>query len=253
MILLDDRVGSIELLPLFRPFGIDVETTRLDSADAAFMGYGAQGDCMIGIERKRITDLIQSMREKRLSGFQLPKLLADYEHVFLLIEDMFRPGLNGELQTWQGNSFRALYTGGSKSGGKPMMYAEVDNYLNTLALQTGVQVRRAATPQETVAQIVNLYKWFQKKWSDHHSHTQVYAPVPTPKKAQFRHRELTDKQKLCRDFAAQIPGIDTKCEAVMDKFGTTRRMFEASEFEWKQIPGIGDLLAKRITKLLRER
>lgn len=248
MILLDDRIGSKELLPLFRPFGIDVEATRLESADAAFAGYGPTGDVMVGIERKRISDLIQSMREKRLSGFQLPRLLEDYAYVFIIVEGMWKPGPRGEIQTWQGKGFKPLY-----NGGQSILYAEVDNYLTGLSLRAGVEVKRSGSPEETVVQIVNLFKSFQKKWKDHHSHSQVYAPVPTPRKAQFRPRQLTDKQKVLRDMAAQLPGIDRKCELVMEKFGTVRRMFEASELEWKQIDGIGDVLAKQSVRLLRER
>lgn len=248
MILLDDRVGSKELLPLFRPLGIDVELTRLESADMAFCGLGPDGDCMVGIERKRVTDLLQSMREKRLSGHQLPNLLRDYEYVFLIVEGMWKPGRAGEIQNYQGGAWKSLYT-----GGKPMLYSEADNYLNGLSLRAGVQVKRSYTPEETVAQTVNLFKNFQKKWKDHHAHSQVYAPVPSPKKAQFRPRDLSESEKLCRDMAAQIPGVDRKCEMIMDHFKTARRMFEASPLEWKQLPGIGDVMARRIVKLLRER
>lgn len=244
MILLDDRIGSKELLPLFRPFGVDVELSRLDSADMAFAGNGPKGDCMVGIERKRISDLCQSMRDRRLSGHQLPKLLADYEYVFLIVEGMWRPGRTGVLETYRGRGFSPV------SG---MMYAEVDSYLTGLSLRAGIEVKRSASPEETVAQTINLFRNFDKNWSAHTAHNQVYAPIPTPRKAAYRHRSLTPKQKLVRDFAAQIPGIDRKCESVMDKFPTVRRMFEASKLEWEQIDGIGDVLATRITTLLRDR
>lgn len=248
MILLDDRIGSIELLSLFKPYGVDVEPTRLESADAAFAGHGKDGDCMVGIERKRITDLIQSMRDRRLSGSQLPKLLADYSYVFLIVEGMWQPGAGGEVQTWQGNGFKPLW-----AANKPILYAEVDNYLNSMSLRGGIEVKRAGTPKETVAQIINLFRSFDKPWAAHTAHNQIYAPISTPRKAAFRPRDLTETQKLVRDMAAQIPGIDRKCEAIMDQFPTPRRMFEASPLEWKQIDGIGEVLAKKIVSLLRAR
>lgn len=134
-----------------------------------------------------------------------------------------------------------------------MMYAEVDNFLTGLSLRAGFEVKRSAKPEETVAQIINLFRNFDKPWASHTAHNQVYAPVPTAAKVSFRPRTLTVDQKLIRDIAAQLPGIDRKCEVVMDHFKTTRRMFEASAREWKEIDGIGDVLATRITELLRKR
>ena len=96
MILLDDRTGSGELLPLFRPYDAPVELARLDFGDACWLGNGATGPELVGVERKTIHDLVSSMRSKRLSGYQLPGLLRTYDWVYLLVEGVWRCGGRGE-------------------------------------------------------------------------------------------------------------------------------------------------------------
>src|SRR5271169_4444109 len=127
MILLDDRVGSHELLPYFSPYGVQVESTRLDYGDACWVGKGPDGDCMVGVERKTIGDFISSMRGKRLAGHQLPGLMSSYEFTYLIVEGIYRPGETGELEQRQGH-------GKGKSGwgwkGMGVRYREVDNHLS---------------------------------------------------------------------------------------------------------------------------
>lgn len=242
MIYVDDRVGSKEIIPYFKPWGVDVESTQLNSADFCFVGYGEDGDSMVGIERKRVSDLIQSMREGRLSGHQLPKLLDDYQYVYLLVEGVYRPGPTGALEVLKGRDWRAY---GSGQGRKPIMYAEVDNYLNSLSLRTPVMVKRSNDERETAAIVVNLWKHFQKEWDKHHSHQGVYAPVPEPKKVGWKRESWSLKQEEVRAVASQIPGIDRKCDAVARKFHTVGEMVSAREGKWLEIPGIGKELAVR--------
>lgn len=242
MILLDDRVGAIELLPYFRPYGISVEPTRLEAADAAFVGYGPTGDCMIGIERKRTSDLIQSMRDHRLSGSQVPKLQDSYQYVFLQVEGVFRPGSSGLLEEYQGKQWHPSRT--------RVMYSEVDNYLNSLSLRAGCDIKRSGGPMESVAQIVNLYNSFQKPWASHTSHIQIYAPGYAPRKVRFTRDKISDREKLCRDVAIQLPGIDTKCEDVAKYFGSTRGMVMSGVEQWERIKGIGPKMAHKIVHLI---
>lgn len=246
-IYVDTRVGSKEIIPYFRPYGdIDVEPTTLEAADFCFCGYGPDGDVLVGIERKRLSDLIQSMRDRRLSGAQLPKLFDNYQYVYLIVEGMWRAGKSGILEHFHGKGWEVY---GGSGGRKPIMYAEVDNYLNSLSLRTGIHVKRSGTEGETAAQIVNLYKHFQKEWDKHTAHNQVYAPVPEPKKVGWLREQWTADQELVRAFAAQIPGIDRKCDAVARRFKTVGEMVMARQAHWMEVDGIGKVLAERIREV----
>ncbi len=252
MIVLDDRKGSGELLRFFRPFDVMVAASRLEYGDACWPGNGPTGDCLIGLERKRITDLVQSMRDRRLSGHQLPGLVETYEFVYLVVEGYFRPGDHGELEERRGkNDWRSL----------GVMYREVDNHLSTLELKCGVIVRRTSTPQETVTLIVNLYKWWNDKtWDKHRSHRQVYAPTPealvTSRKVRFVspetmiRRKYGDSAVLVWKMAAQIPGLDAKAEKAAAYFRTVRRMANARVEDWIKA-GFGKVLAGKCVEALR--
>ena len=75
MITVDNRTGSIELLPLFPKN--TAKPGYLAFADFAFTGRGyANGlPLLIGVERKTTTDLLSSMTTGRLSGYQIPRSL----------------------------------------------------------------------------------------------------------------------------------------------------------------------------------
>jgi ERCC4-type nuclease len=253
MILLDSRIGSHELLRFFTPFDITVESTQLNSGDACWAGSGPNGDCMIGIERKRITDLVQSMREKRLAGLQLPRMMKDYDFIYLVVEGYFRPGDRGELEQ--------LVKRGSRSEWRSlgMSYREMDNHLSTLELKCGVVVRRTSSPQETVNLIVNLYKWWEKGWDKHKSHHVIYNPLPQSlvhsRKASYRSPEEEVRRKygelavVVWRMASQLDGLDTKAELVAAHFRRPRRMYRATVDDWTEIKGIGKKLAVKYAEI----
>ena len=79
MILIDDRTGSLDLLTIL-PAEL-CQKSRLEAADAAFMGYGPEGPFTypIGIECKTASEALTCMHTGRLEGEQLPKLSALYK------------------------------------------------------------------------------------------------------------------------------------------------------------------------------
>jgi len=238
MILLDERVGSVELLPHFRPFGVHIEVTHLDFGDAMFAGDGPDGPCMIGVERKRVGDLIQSMRSRRLSGHQLPGLMDSFDYVYLIVEGLYRPGQDGILEVY--------YRGKWITSRERIMYREIDAYLNTLTVRAGVMVLRSGSEPETSTQIFSLYSWWQKPWAAHTAHSQVYAPPPQRKRAGWVKREVS----LCEKMACQIPGIDKKAQDIAAHFKTPQAMVCAGVEGWRKA-GLGKVLAERVVKLMR--
>ncbi|HEX6825448.1 MAG TPA: ERCC4 domain-containing protein [Nitrospiraceae bacterium] len=242
MIYIDSRIGSKELEPLFRPFGVSVQLAELEFADLCWVGNGPDGECMVGVERKRINDLIQSIRSKRLSGHQLPGMMQSYQYVYLQVEGFYRPGRKGALEVMKGKDWWP--------SDARVMYREIDNYLNTLEAKCGVIVHRAGTIEEGIHQIVDLYKWWtEKTWAEHKSDNQLYAPTPQGRKVGWHYEPPTWLEKI----AAQLPGVDRKAKAVAKHFGSVEMMVDAGIGDWMMIDGIGKIGAVKIMKALREK
>jgi len=244
-ILLDSRAGSKELQPYFKPYAIPLEVCHLEYADAAFVGNGPDGPCYIGIERKTIGDLMNSLRSGRLGGHQLGGLIENYDAAYLILEGILKPGNGGELLTSYGNGqWRPAYNGRTV-----MLYREVDNFLTTMET-AGLRVRKTAYITETACVIANLFAWWSKPFEDHKAHREIYAPVP----AAMNGRKLrldVPKPSLVVKVAAQLPGLDQKAWDVGKVFQSVEEMMQAGEKQWKAIPGIGKIGARKIMKAIQ--
>ena len=87
MILVDTRAGSNELIEPLLKAGLPVEEATLEFGDLAFLGRGEGGKKLtIGIEHKKMGDLVQSMTGGRLAGHQLPGMLGMYDRCWLIAE-----------------------------------------------------------------------------------------------------------------------------------------------------------------------
>src|SRR5580704_11288745 len=104
MCLLIDRRESLrpagrELITHLRRYDLDLSLElELEYGDATFSGSGESGDSLIGIEHKRLSDLVAGMKDHRLSGHQLRGLWRLYDYVFLFVEGCWRPGPGGEIE-----------------------------------------------------------------------------------------------------------------------------------------------------------
>lgn len=238
--------------PYLKPYGIAVEIAKLDAGDVAFVGNGPNGDVSIGIERKVITDLVQCIRDRRLSGFQLigsetqPGLLESYDYVYLVIEGIFKAGDKGVLYHYRHDDWEPLYLGSS-----PVLFLEVDSFLSSLELRAvtrigePVRVHRTGTIRQTAAHIATLYdNWTGKRWDQHHAHQDIYTRAPQiyGRKASF----VKPTINLVVKMAAQLQGVHSKAMAIGKKFKTPIDMVQATEKDWASIDGIGKVLAKRI-------
>ena len=253
MIALDYRTGSKELAPLFHPFGIQVDLCALDFGDLAFEGNGPHGRCMVAIERKRISDLIQSIESRRLSGHQLPGMADAYDYAYLIVEGLWRPGSEGQMEVGHGTLDSDGPTFGGRwasARGRALHYRAIDNYLATLELLAGVIYRRTMNPLETVFTVVDLYRWWNEKlWGEHSAHLSVYAPAIAKQgkgRLNLAHREVSVAEKM----AMQLPGVDSKAQLIAAHFGSVRAMVNATEAQWAEIPGVGKPTAKRLVEVM---
>lgn len=259
MILIDYRIGSVELIPYFKPYGTDVCEASLGIGDVKFVGNGPDGDVDVGIERKRLTDLVACIRDRRLSGFQLvgdeqtPGLLETYDYVYIVVEGIYRPGLHGILEQRQSSSWAPVYAGSSA-----MLYAEMDNFLSSLELRAvtkigePVRIHRSGTLAETACWINDLYHlWTNKRWSEHRAHSDIYYREPDRKfsrKASFNKPKNNPLVKML----AQLDGVHNKAYEAAKQFRSIRGFANATVGAWSQIDGIGKKMARRIVEVIEK-
>lgn len=236
MILIDPRIGSSDLYPLLHARRVPCTLQSLPFADAALLGRGIEDRPVpIGVERKRLRDLLSSLTSGRLAGHQLPGLLTDYEYVWLVVEGIWRAGANGIIEIPRGHGkWEPLV-----NGAKRFMARDVEAFLLTLELRGGVKLRRTRDADETADFLAHLYHWWtHKAYDEHKSHLAMNDA---------RDAALLVKPSLVRRVAAQLPGVGyEKSGAVMRAFGTTLNLALGDERAWTQIDGIGKTLAKRI-------
>jgi len=234
MIYIDNRIGSKDLLSLMPKNS--AELTHLEYGDAAFMGRGP-GDIPIpvGIERKRLNDMLTSMTTGRLSGHQIPGLVMCYDVVYLVVEGLWRANPQSGLLEKPGRKGWSPV----RLGARQFMAKELWSYLNTLQILAGVYVWRTGTARATAQWVTNLYHWWTSKPLDaHKSHMAKHVPFA----------KLTrSKQPFVQRAAEQLASVGTvRAKAVADHFGSVLAMALAIESDWTAIDGIGKTLAKRI-------
>jgi ERCC4-type nuclease len=249
VLVIDDR-EPLELLRALQPLDITFTTARLDFGDCMFEGAGPRGPVLVGWERKHLSDLINAMQDGRLSGHQLRGMWSYYDYCYLVIEDRWRPGPNGEIQTLSGRTrgWTPLYTG-SRHG---ITYRQVDAYIASLELRGNVIVCRTESAAETAALYVSRFQSWQKPWDQHHSHDQIYCNDLSSSPARGKARIMTREAGLIEKIAAQLPGIDRKAWDVGKHFPSVQSMLMASEKDWQSIPGIGKIIAKQVVEALRK-
>jgi ERCC4-type nuclease len=128
-------------------------------------------------------------------------------------------------------------------GSRRFMAREMMGYLNTLAVKTGAIVLYSNSKTDTVQQIVALYHWWQKPWADHVSHL--------ARNKVARETSLV-RPGLVRRMAAELPLVGWgKSKSVEERFSTVVEMVNATEEEWRAIPGVGKKMSKEIYLQLR--
>lgn len=247
MILIDERVGSKELLPYFKPYDIQVELAQLSFGDLAFWGNGHDGPVLVGCELKNISDLISSMRSNRLSGHQLPGLMDNYGFVILIVQGIWQCGQDGSIEVPRQGGWLPL-----RIGNRSVLYREVDHYLATLEHKCGIVVKYTANAGQTAAFVVSRFKWFNdKEWAKHDSHEAIYAPYEdriASRRGVFTRRTVGPVELV----ASQFPGVSKKAYDFGKAFKSVHEMVNAKEDVLVKVEGVGKKGAKRIWNWLRD-
>jgi ERCC4-type nuclease len=214
---------------------------HLEYGDAMIIGHGADGEVEIGVERKTIGDLVNSITTGRLSGHQLPGLLSTYYKVYLIVEGMWiGRGAGDELEV-QGH--RRMWKE-LERGKRKFRASDIWAYLTTLEA-TGVVVRTTYDLVHTCQMIKYLAKWWGKEWGAHRGHDMLHKGGPPA--AELR----VGKPSMVRRVAAELPGIGWKrARSVESLFRTVEDLVVATEEELREIEGVGEITARAIYKSL---
>lgn len=231
MLLLDPRAGSCDYEQPLKMLGAPVEMVTLEFGDVAFFG----SDRVIGVELKRIHDILNCIVTGRFSGHQLPGMARHYDEVYLVIEGLWRPNpQDGVLEIFRGGWVPV------KTGKRSWMYRDFESFLSTIEVKGGVRIKRAGSEDETARIVYNLYNWWQD-FDGHRSHLALNRAG--------RDVALFTRPTLVRRVAAELPGIGfEKSGMIAGHFANVREMVAAKVKDWTMLPGIGKTLAKQITE-----
>jgi ERCC4-type nuclease len=233
-VLIDDRTGSKELAGLIRR---PHEITRLEFGDFAYVGNGPRGIVTIGIERKTISDLIQSMTSGRMTSHQLPGMASVFDYSYVLVEGLWRG--NPKTNTLE------IYRGGWKAhsyGKRYIQYTAVTSFLNAIAIGYGVHIWRTGTMRESARWIDDTHSWWSKPWDKHSTFKQFHV-VESPTITGF----IRPSTLEC--MLKEVPGVGwDRARSLAEYFSTPLEVALASEQDLLEVPGIG----KKVARLIKE-
>lgn len=213
---------------------------KLAAGDFYFAGNGPKGPCLVGIERKRLRDMLNSLRTQRFVGEQIPKLIDYYEYVYLVVEGIYRTNWsNGLLEQRRGKEWVAVEAGNESH----FLGLELDSFLNSLSLSQ-VKIKQTKDERETIEWLVSLHHSFNKPWSEHgHKLSGIHTP---PEYA------LVGKASTVRRVAYTLTKVGwERSGAVEQTFNSVIEMCSAEPEDWLKIPGFGKVLANRAYRELR--
>jgi ERCC4-type nuclease len=233
MLLLDPREREEYSLAQYIPLA---QIATLAFGDAAVLGHG---DMMLGVERKRVGDLLRVIADGRFISEQLPGLVNTYSRVYLLVEGEWTTRSDGALliRNARGQWEQPLW--GRQDGWR---YAEVTRWLVSLEEGAGIRVARTSSPLESAVWLENLEAEFLKAPEKRRALQGIYYP-PIPSLI---------SPSLVRRFAALLPGIGPgKSLPVADHFKNVFEAVNAPMKSWLEIPGVGGTIAKKVHDAIR--
>ncbi len=242
MIAVDSRAGSCELAEPLRAAGLPVESTRLEFGDLFWVGRGEQGAPLaVGVEHKKLPDLVNSLNTDRLAGHQLTGMLRTYDRSYLVIEGQWEADADGRVVVPSRVRGRWQPLKGA------MLASALEQRVLTLAHRGGLQVRWTRDQAETVRFLSALYRfWVDRDLNKHSSHLAIHSP-------DLDRALLTPVSDARRVYAA-FPYIGyTRSGAVERHFSTVWDAVNASEKDWMHVDGIGKQLATKVVGFVRGR
>ena len=203
-LLVDAAVGSNEFEEPLRKLGLPVEKTHLDTGDFAFMGRGEKGaPLFIGVEFKKLADLVQSLNTDRLVGHQLLEMTSAFDRRYLIIEGDYHCNAKGEVVVFRGKGAPTRLPGAPP-------FVVLEQRLFNLQTRAGLIVRHTTSRSNTLRVVTAWYRyWTDKDLDEHKSHLALYAPDIDGELFAGRNDFRTAVKVLC-------PGIGDKGTKTVD-------------------------------------
>ena len=241
VIIVDAAIGSRELVKPLQALGLPAELGHMPAGDVAFLGRGWKGaETAIGVELKKISELVGSLQSGRLPLDQAPKLLKAFDHAWIVVEGAWRTQ-GGRLYSL-GRGGRIRPTHGHMTGN------ELEKRMLTLELGMTVpgerylRTRYVTSRQDTLRFLVCLYRWWTDQDQDQHkTHIGIYRPPTLIEISQFR------------QTVATLPGIGVKRSRDVEEHfkGELDQAFAAPLSDWIKI--LGTLTGTRVYQILHAR
>ena len=256
MILLDDDPQPWERQRNERIRELAVGVNCLYSSlpcDTAFYGYGPERTpIIIGVEVKKPDDMADSVvRTGRLVQQFRACSAFGISVMYLFFQGIIRPGPDGYLEKYVGP--RKNPDGSQKSPwdvtNPPVMYGQMDNFLNTVDVKGGVHVKKTSDPRESAHAIVDLYHWWQRSPEEHTSMDRFN----TAGGAAFLSKEVPFFRKMVKEIPA-VGWVRSLgfYETFRDQGHSTLDVLNMSAKEWQKVKGVGPTIANDMHKVLHE-
>lgn len=247
--IIDPRTGSEDLARPLAALGVPVQLMQLEFGDAAWLGLGpGKRQVPVGVEVKKLGDLLQCIRDDRYVGHQLKGLKETYEVRHLLVEGLVTAGEERELLTFKKGVWRRPYEGST------WMYEAFRNWTLTQQYRSGIHVDFTPDRRGTVAWLAGCFHWWtEKTYEEHRSHEGLYFKPMVPGDNSDIMDPITD-QTMRRMLVAQgiMRGVGyEKAKAAAERFRSVEQMYWADEVEWRNVPGFGKKLAAQMFKAFR--
>ncbi len=222
----DNRIGSYDLIDdINRLSGNKGHLCKLNSGDVAFSGHGPDGIVRIGIERKNISDYVESLSSGRLDLSQLRRMAKTFHASYLIIEGYARLGHENALEYVPPSSNHWVV-----HPNRAMSYTRFIGSQVSI-MNRKVYIARTLTPLETAVYCVRLWEWWQQPWEKHES-ADVYTPslneaaVRTENGVIMYSRLPTSAQSVWQ-WAATCPHVGAKAALLAREFQTMEQLVNA--------------------------
>lgn len=245
MLIVDERIGSRDLLAPLQRYGVPAELGHLDYGDFGFIGKGIDGaDVFIGVELKESRDIVKSMQSGRFAGHQLLGLACGehkmYDRAWLVTEGIWRAGAGGVLEHFA-KGWRTV-----NAGTRSLMLNDLESWILTQMIRGGLSYWHCSTRADTIRFLSVLYHWWtDKELQEHRSHQQIY--LPPPDRVMMSPPSTFLKMVSCIDGVGWEKGraLEQHCNGDWDTLRS-----QAIQGALLGVPGIGKVLSLNIRKAL---
>ena len=263
MILIDERDGSSDLFDMpaleghYTPARLDFEIDgkMVPCGDAMLTGHGPGGSTLtIGVECKKLPDLLSSISNGRLGGTQIPRMLKVFDVIFVLYYGVYRVGPSNHLQVQRFKHGRKQWQS-YRIGKRPVPWSFLEGFILSAQLKAvldsgkPVIFKHVYDEHEAACWLRVLDSWLEKPWEKHRG-LAVFD----------RSRELSASSNVdpveaqIAKTAASLPAVDwVRGWAAARHFDSVEEMINASAQDWMAIKGIGPVIAKSVSAAVRRR